>query len=298
MIDIQEKKNKIISYLEINGPSLPIRIAKAIQMEPVFASAISSELLDSKQIKTSHMKIGSSSLYFLPGQEQKLEEHTENLKSIENDAYGKLKEKKILKDEDEEPAIRVALRNIKDFAVPFKFQEKIMWKYAFTPEEEVNKLLSPPKEEPKKLKPKEEPEEVPKAWEVKKREIQQAKEESKKIESIFEEKPKIKKETFLEQIESFLENTNTKIVSMEEVDKKKVVAKTESESGKALLFAFNKKKINEEELIKCYKQAKESNLPYHIIILGDLTKKMSDTIDAYKKLLKVEKLNTAVAKDL
>jgi len=34
-------------------------------MDPVFASAISSELLGSKQIKTSYIKIGASPLYLL-----------------------------------------------------------------------------------------------------------------------------------------------------------------------------------------------------------------------------------------
>lgn len=318
MIDVQEKKRKIISFLEKNGPSLPVRIAKVIQMDPVFASAIVSELLGTKQVKTSHMKIGSSPLYLLPGQEQKLETHADNLKSIEKEAYLKLKENKLITDEDEEPAIRVALRNIKDFATPFKFQEKIMWKYSFAPDEEINKLLSPPQEEkPKEPVPEKEKEElevVPKAWEVKKEEIKQAKalsevlvpeakqddKESKKIENIFTNKSQettnkqqSNNKTFLRQVEEFLENKNTKIISIEEVDKKKVVAKTESENKKALLFAFNKRRINEEELIKCYKQSKESNLPYHIIILGDLTKRMNDTIDAYKKLIKVEKLDNS-----
>jgi len=296
MIDVQEKKKKIISFLEENGPSLPVRIAKTIQMDPVFASAIVSELLGTKQVKTSHMKIGSSPLYLLPGQEQKLENHADNLKSIEKEAYLKLKEIKLITDENEEPAIRVALRNIKDFATPFKFQEKIMWKYSFTPEEEINKLLSPqqkteePKNEKPAPKPKEEPEIVPKAWEVKKEEIKQAKEGSKKIENIFTNKQQNNNKSFLKQVEEFLENKNTKIISIEEVDKKKVVAKTLTENKTALLFAFNKQRINENELIICYKESKKQNLPYHIIVLGDLTKKMNDTIDAYKKLIKVEKL--------
>jgi len=85
MIDVQEKKNKIISFLKISGPSLPVKIAKIIEMDPVFASAILSELLDTNQIKTSHLKIGASPLYFIPGQEQKLEDHTENLKSLESE---------------------------------------------------------------------------------------------------------------------------------------------------------------------------------------------------------------------
>lgn len=293
MIDIKQKKIKIISYIEMNGPSLPVRIAKAIDMDPIFTSAILSELLNAKQLKMSNLKIGASSLYLIPGQEQKLEEHTENLKSIENEAYIKLREKKLLADEKESPAIRVALRSIKDFAIPFKFQEKIMWKYVFTPEKEIEDILNPKKTESKieEEKPKKitnpEPK-VPKAWEIKKEEI----EESKKAGDVFERpKEKSLKRSFLEQVEEFLEKQNTTITSIEEVDKKKVIAKTESESGAALLFAFNKTRITEQELMKCYKQAKSANLPYHLIILGDLTKKMNETIDTYKKLIKVDKLN-------
>ena len=258
MIDVQEKKKKIISFLENNGPSLPVRIAKAIEMDPVFASAILSELLNTKQIKISNLKVGASPLYLLPEQEQKLEEYIENLKPIENEAYIKLKENKLITDEKEEPAIRIALRNIKDFAIPFKFKEKIMWKYKFTSDEEIEKILSPGKKE--KSIPKTE-NNVPKAWESKK-------EESKKIENIFRKQPStsevpsksqipnpksphITPRTFLEQIEKFLETQNTKIISIEEVDKKKVIAKTKTEFGEALLFAFNKKKINETELMKC-----------------------------------------------
>ena len=295
MIDIKQKKDKIISYLKTNGPSLPVRIAKAIEMDPVFASAILSELLSAKQLKMSNLKIGASSLYLLPGQEQKLEGHTENLKSIENDAYIKLKEMKILEDEKQSPAIRVALRNIKDFATPFKFEEKIMWKYTFTPDEEIENILTPRKEEPK-IKTMEEKPEAPKAWEAKKEEIKEAKEESKKVENIFTPKEDIQKgkgsgtKTFLERVEEFLEEKNIKITSIEEVDKKKVIAKIDSGNKTALLFAFNKIRINEQELMKCYKQAKTANLPYHLIVLGELTKKMNDTIDAYKKLVKVDKL--------
>lgn len=285
MIDIQEKKKKILELLETAGPSLPVHVSKAIQMDPVFASAILSELITSRQIKTSHMKIGASPLYLLPSQEEKLEEKTENLKAIEKEAQEKLKNEKIITDEDCEPAIRVALRNIKDFAIPFKFQDKITWKYAFTPQEEIDKILFP-KEEKIEESPSPEPE-VPKAWEVKKKEISQAK----KVENIFKEKPKQEKtQTFLKKIEQFLETQETKITAIEEVDKKKVVAIIKSPEEKSMLFAFNKIRINEAELLKCYKEAEKKNLPYQIITKGNLTKKLQDTILAYQKLLKVDKL--------
>ncbi|MCD4771491.1 hypothetical protein K8R30_03695 [archaeon] len=316
MIDVPEKKRKILEFLETSGPSLPVQVARTIQMDPVFASAILSELLTAREIQTSHMKIGSSPLYLLPNQKQKLEEETSNLKSIEKEAQEKLKSKKVIFDQDEKPAIRVALRNIKDFAIPFKFQNEITWKYAFTPQEEINELLSPKKEIEEKPEPTPDKEEdslttsepeVPKAWEVKKEEIHEAKEKSKRIESIFKEEPtpsedkkesiKTPKEkstppkTFLKGIEQFLVQQDTAITAIEEVDKRKVTAIVESNGTPSMLFAFNKIRINETELLKCYKTANKKNLPYQIIIKGDLTKKLSETISAHQKLIKISKLS-------
>ena len=216
MINIQEKKDKIISFLKENGPSLPVRIAKAIEMEPMFASAITSELIDSKQVKTSHLRIGSSPLYFLPGGEQRLEEYTENLKSAEKEAYLKLKKNKLIVDEDEDPVTRVALRNIKDFAVSFGPPEKTMWRYAFALEEEVEVEESPSKNElieeetleaprleiKEIVEDKKEPEEKTIGIIDQKGEVIQTKNEPKKIESIFnsaeeEEKPALVKSVYI-----------------------------------------------------------------------------------------------------
>ena len=72
MIDVKEKKEKILSFIEKNGPSLPVQIAREIKMDPVFASAILSELLNSKRLKLSNLRVGSSALYLIPGQEEKL----------------------------------------------------------------------------------------------------------------------------------------------------------------------------------------------------------------------------------
>jgi len=155
MIDVLQKKQKIISFLKLNGPALPVRIAKAIQTEHVLASAILSELLGEKRVKLSKLKIGTSALYLLDGQEEQLENFADSLKSVEKETYLKLKENRLLKDNEEQPATRVALRNIRDFAIPFKFEDQIMWRYAFTPEAEIKELLTkkPEEEKPKETKP-------------------------------------------------------------------------------------------------------------------------------------------------
>jgi len=317
MIDIQEKKNKILSILESGGPSIPVRISKAIAMDPVFASALLAELLSTKTIKMSNMKIGASPLYLIPGQEKRLEEHIEHLKSAEKDAYLKLKEKKLMADSEEEPATRVALRNLKDFAAPFKFKDKIMWRYTFAPQEEIQKMLEPQKEKGERESEKKigeatkddnhkEREAPPRpksvvaqlkisARSANSREPEERQESPKQIEPIFKEnkkgEPETVKQTFLEEIESFLGKQESEIVTMEEVDKKKVIAKIKTKDQEAILFAFNKKRIDEQELVKCYRKAKADNLPYQIIIRGSLTKKMNETINACKKLLEVDSLN-------
>ena len=277
MIDIQEKKQKILSFIETNGPSLPVQIAKAIEMDPVFASAILSELLGNKKIKMSHMKIGSSPLYLLQGQEKKLEELSDNLKSIEKEAYLKLRERKILKDEDENPAFRVALRNIKDFAVPFRFQGKIMWRYAFADDKEIEELLSPKVEKMKpEPKQKEEVEKVvptttnPKHIGEDKRKSEPQKE--KRLENIFVEDKgeEGSKPEFLNEIKSFLKKKDIKFLEEIQSEKKEVVAKVSvgSKLGDInfLVVAKNKRTTSKEEIAAAVQRAVYNKMPCLFII--------------------------------
>ena len=47
---------------------------------------------------------------------------------------------------------------------------------------------------------------------------------------------------------------------------------------------MNKKRITDLELIKAYRKAAELNLPYYIITKADPTKKMQETMQAYRQL--------------
>ncbi|MFH1237915.1 MAG: hypothetical protein ABIH79_02130 [archaeon] len=291
MIDIPEKKSKIISFIEANGPTLPVRIAKAIDMDPVFASAILSELLNTKQIKMSNMKIGASSLYLLPGQEQKLEEHTEHLKPVEKEAYLKLKERKILTHDDEEPAIRVALQNIKDFAIPFKFQEKIMWRYAFIPEEEIKDILTLKKE---RLEEKEEKKEIKmeNILEKKHKEVKIEKsspsiisplnEKLSSNKSIFENTEEPKPE-FFEEVKRFLENKNIEFIEEIQSEKKEIVAKVSVESNLGninfLLIAKNKQTTSKEEIAAAIQRAIYNKMPCLLVMRKQPSKNIQKVIE-------------------
>ena len=127
------EKEKIIAVIRSSGPSYPGRIARATGLPPLFASAFLSELVAEKKLKLSNMKVGSSPLYFIDGQEKILENFVEYLNNREKEAFKLLKESQILEDEKQEPVIRVALRNIKDFALPITVkvdgETKLFWKY-------------------------------------------------------------------------------------------------------------------------------------------------------------------------
>ena len=94
------------------------------------------KLISERKIKISSMKVGNSPIYLLPKQEPRLEKFSQHLKSKEKDAFLLLKEKKFLRDKEQDPAIRVALRAIRDFAIPFRRNGEIIWRYFMIPESE------------------------------------------------------------------------------------------------------------------------------------------------------------------
>ena len=270
--DTSEVKEKILFILRKRGPSLPVHIARETGLSMLFASAFLSELLSEKKIKISNMKVGSSPIYFLLGQESMLENFSQHLKSREKDAFILLKEKTFLKDREQDPAIRVALREIKDFAIPFKKNEEIFWRYFTVPETEF-KI----KEKPKKIE----------------------KEKIEKKLDIFDKKPKknIRKKTsekrndkFFNRVKEFLSIKSIEIMDIESFDKNELILNIKSQGEIKLLVAYNKKRIKEDDIIKAHKRASELNLSYIILSLGKPLKKLNSLINAVKNLSSIEKL--------
>jgi hypothetical protein len=321
-IDVSDVKKKILSFLDQNGPSLPIPIAKHVLLQPMFASAILSELLNEKRVKTSSMKIGSSPLYLIPGQEAKLDAFTENLTGVEKEAYIKLKDNKFLEDQTQEPRLRVALRGLKDFAIPIQMNNKLYWKYFTSSSEKIKQALEDEGEiavgervvgqqiweDIKKEQPKVEPAEI----KTKQEKIvhiltTEAENTSKqvplKIEKIIKEEvaitreepievkqTKIKKLTekdlFLEQVKRILESKNIEILEIIQFDKKQVIAKARVNVDKTcVLFFMDKKRPDEKDLARAYKKSQEYKLPYYIVTQTQPQKKLKETADLYKALL-------------
>jgi len=152
-----DSREKVIQTIRIRGPVIPAQIAKVIGTDIMMASAILSELVSKNVLKLSHVKFGSTPFYYLPGQESRLQDFAKNLHEKEKRAYDLLMQKKVMRDRLLEPVIRVALRSIKDFAVPLQVKindnVEIFWKWYLLTNEEAARII---KETVKFDKPKKE----------------------------------------------------------------------------------------------------------------------------------------------
>ena len=282
--DTSEIKEKILFILKNRGPSLPVHIAKETGLSMLFASAFLSELFSEKKIKISNMKIGSSPVYFLLGQEIMLENFSQYLKSKEKDAFILLKEKKFLKDKEQEPAIRVALRAIKDFAMPFKKNEEIFWRYFTISETEFQeKEKLPQKIELQKPQIKEKPRELNIFDKTLKKEIKKKQVKKKKTN-------KKQNEKFFNKVKEFLSKNSIEILDIENFSKNNLILRVKRNEKEQLVIAYNKKRINEADLIRAYKKASELNLLYIVLSLGEPPKKLKEFLIAIKNLLEINKL--------
>jgi len=124
---------KVLDIVKLKGPVIPTQISAELSTSSLLASAMLSELVSNKQVKISSVKLGGTPLYYIQGQEEKLQNYTKYLHEKEKKAFDLLKEEVVLQDKMLEPVIRVALRQIKDFALPLQVTSgngiELFWKW-------------------------------------------------------------------------------------------------------------------------------------------------------------------------
>ena len=240
-----DNRDKIIDFVKMKGPVLPIQISKLIGMDMVMASAHLAELTATKKMKISSIKVGGSPLYYLAGQEAMLLKYTSNLNDKELKALDLLKENKILRDSEQAPVVRVALREIKDFALPLNVKysdtSEIFWKWFLVSDEEAGKIIKSKldiSEKENKIEVKEETKiqpEIKKEVQQKQPEIVQKQREF-PVEKKIEEKP-------IEKAQQQLKETIEKPVQQKARGRKPKEAPKEDEFMKDILKFFEKNKI-------------------------------------------------------
>jgi len=294
MTDAQQIKEKIMAFIQSHGPTLPVFIASQTGLSIIFSSAFLSELIADKRIKISDMRVGSSPLYFIPGQEPLLENFSQYLKSKEKDAFIILKEKRFLKDKDLDPAIRVAIRGIRDFAVAFKRNDEIYWRYFTIPESEFQISIEPPKEKEIIIVEEKPIEEIKPVEKIKSIEevVVSIPEEIKKSPRKIKAKKQPKKDNknnFFNKVKEFLSQRQIEILSIEEIGINKIIFKVRND-GEYIIIAYNKKKISEQDVVNSHKKSVELGLPYKILLLGEPLKRFDNLIKAARDLKGIEKI--------
>jgi len=284
-MESKEIQEKIIRIIQEKGPSLPVHISNKIGLNSLFISAFLAELSSEKRIKTSNLKVGGSPLYFIPGQENLLENYYKYLHPKEAETFLLLKKKGILKDSEQDPAIRVALRSIRDFSIGFKFNNEIYWRYLTFPENEALSLI--------KGKPK-----------ISIKKSENIKNQTKTAKSIEFINPLAKKERVEKKeknkskfVEAIIKAITEKYRIIEEKTCKnkeyKCILEIKSELGPIKFYtqAKDKKIITESDVKNLLAEAQSIPLPALIIHTGKLSKKAKEYIETYSSILKNKKIN-------
>ncbi len=293
-MESDEKDKQILQIIRAKGPLLPVHIVKEIGWNTILVGAALSDLSKKGHIKISHTKIGGSPVYYVTGQEYKLQGLYKQLHEKEQKAYDKLKEKKILKDKGLEPVMRVALRNIKDFAKPLEVtinnESEIFWKWYLTSNTEasetIKSMVRPVKKEEREIKKKEPKEEAEQEPKEKREEKQERLEETREIEE---------KSPFLNKIRNYFAKNQIEILEQKVIRKTsdaEFVIKVPTSIGSARYFckARSKKKFNDSDLSNAYVQGEIRKLPVLFLITGELTKKAQTLLDEQFKNLNVKKI--------
>lgn len=286
-------RDKIVQILEVAGPVVPSQLKKQIGKDTLFVSAMLSEMKSKGLLKISHLKTGSSPLYYLPGQEEQLIRFIPTLNEKDRKTAELIQEKKILRDSEQQPLTRVSLRELKDFAHPLQVQygetTETFWKWFLLPdadaEQFIKELLTPQEknvEAPKPIK------EKPKAT------VKPAKPKAEpKKEPVKEEKPKktfvdtTESDSFASQLQTYFKKNNITVIEKKIVKKKSdidYIVEVPSAVGTLTYYckARNKKRIADADLSHAFVQGQLKKLPVLFLHPGQLTKKAKEFLPTLK----------------
>jgi len=292
-----ETNDKILELIKIRGPVIPSNISKDINYDILMTSAHLADLSSQKKLKISNIKIGGTPLYYLPGQESSLQNFSDSLHEKEKKAFDILKEKKVLRDNTLEPVIRVALREIKDFAVQlvvtYQDNKETFWKWYLVDKEEAEKITK----------------DILTRKEIK-REIKKPVEtlrDTVKEESVLERKKPIltkqkevkkfvdKPDTILNDVKNYFEKNKIIVKNSETIKKNSefdYILEVPSGIGNLEYYCKvnNKKRINELDLSSAFVQGQTKKLPVLLLTKGELTKRAKEMLSKEFKNISINKI--------
>src|SRR3989338_48856 len=141
-----DQREVVIQFMNENGSVLPIQVAKHLNLDTIFASAILSEMVARKILKITKASIGGSPLYYLPEQAHLMDQRLgESLGGREKQAYELLKESLVVREKNLEPWQRVAIKSLYDFATRIEVNDNgnvdVFWKHNLVSDQQAKLII-------------------------------------------------------------------------------------------------------------------------------------------------------------
>jgi hypothetical protein len=318
--------NDVLNFVRTKGPVLPVHVGERFGYNTIISSAVLSDLVSKGHIRFSKAKIGGSPIYYVPGQEPKLQMLYKYLGEKPKKIFDMLRDSGVLRDNVLEPWQRVAVREIKDFTVMLRVNyagnEEIFWKWFLLSDEDAKKLIADiikgsmvPVEEKRErvvgeVVEKKVEEKVPEpVKELAKqplvvgdlelvKPVQRVLSEERKVDKPKKAKKPKSNIDFYELVKNYFTDSRIKVLEENIVRKNlelNFVVNIPSSVGplKFFVIAKNKKVINDSELSLAYSQSQLKKLPVLFLSTGDISKKALTYLEAnIKGYLSFKKINT------
>lgn len=288
--------DRVKQIVRMRGPVIPSQISKEIGTNILMASAILSELASSNHVMISSVKVGGTPLYYVAGQEAKLQNYLTSLHPKEKEAFEKLKSEGVIRDAGQDPATRVALRQIKDFAKAIEVNMdgtvELFWKWYLLDdaqaEQAVKKALGIAPEPPPSPAPPQQPIQPQQTVQPQKAEIpQQTLQDAIKPEAGSKKQPKPRGPTqaaleFSTSVKEFFSKNSISVESEGELAKSQAEFAVSLPSPVGSLryycIAQNKKSCTDADISSAIVQGQLRKLPVLLLTKGELTKKARELL--------------------
>lgn len=300
--------DKVKQLVRMRGPVIPSQISKEIGTNILMASAILSELSSHGDVKISSVKVGGTPLYYVAGQEHKLQNYTASLHPRVKEVFEKLKAAGVLEDVALDPATRAALRELKDFAKPLDVstgqgEAELFWKWYLLSNEaaetEIKKLMGLNEPEPQQMQQPPQPQAQQQQLKREEPVLQIPAQETPQVQSTLRSnqqspaaaaqqksapkprQPSAQNSEFSKAVNSFLSENDIEILP-ETVSEKgdEFVVLLPSPVGKLKYYcvARNKKTCTDSDISSALVQGQLKKMPVLLITKGELSKKAQELL--------------------
>lgn len=295
-------RQRILS-LARSEPVLPTQVAKNLGIDSLMAGAMLSEMVSKGIIKVSSLKVGGSPVYYAPEAASKLLDFTSSLNEKDQRTVKLLESERVLRESDQDPLVRVSLKNVKDFALPltvsYDGKEELFYKWFLLSDADAEKRIRDvlePKSAPDVQKGAPEESSLEPAPEPLKSGPDKPVPEPRTSEPKAgrpDSRPKKVIGEIAPVVESFFRNNDIYVVERNVVRKDDVEYVVELPSPVGSLAYFckvkGKKRVNDSDLSSAYVQGQLKKLPILFLIQGDLTKAAQELLPKLKGMV-VKKL--------